>query len=110
MPQLFGFGRLLFVLVFVLLTGGCRPQQLQTDQDRFRCALLQMETNQFMDNLVRAYNGLPIVHMDYSAITGTVTQNPSGQISGSSQLAGGPFTSMFAYMVGASQTNQLTVT
>ena len=100
------------VLVFasaLALVSGCRAQQLQSDQDRFRCALLEMETNQIMDNLVCAYNGLPIVHMDYSSITGTITQTPSGQISGSVQTTA-PVTNMIAYMLGFSQMNQLTVT
>jgi hypothetical protein len=68
-----------------------------------------METDQIMDNLIRAYNGLPMLHMDYSSITGTISQTPSGQLSGSTQTTP-PVTNTIAYVLGFSQSNQLTVT
>jgi hypothetical protein len=108
-PRCLQLTRVLRIAVLLAFLPGCRAEQLESDQDRFRSALLQLETNQIMDNVVRAYNGLPIVHMDYSSITGTVSQTPSGQISGSTQTTA-PVTNMIAYMLGFSQTNQLTVT
>src|SRR5262245_44154382 len=96
------------VLLIAILASGCRVRQLQMDQDRFRCALIQMQTSQIMDNLVRAYNGLPFVHLDYGAITGTVTQTANGQLSGSTENADGIVTQMLGFMFSGEQENQLT--
>jgi hypothetical protein len=64
------------ILMLALSTGlGCRSAQLAQDQDQFRARLLDLYTNQIMDNLIRADQGMPIVQLDYSAITGTITQN-----------------------------------
>jgi hypothetical protein len=65
----------LLPLLLVLGAAGCRSAQLAQDQDQFRARLLDLYTNQIMDNLIRADRGLPIVQLDYSAITGTITQN-----------------------------------
>ena len=101
---------------------GCRSQQLGYDQNQFRQVLLGMYEDQLMDNLIRAKNRMPLLHLDYTNITGTVTH------SGTASLGGGPTgtrTSTFAakagsfvrtasqtltYGVNASQINQLTVT
>lgn len=105
---------------------GCRSQQLAYDQNQFRQVLLTMYEDQLMDNLIRAKNRMPLLHLDYTNITGTVTH------SGVASVGGGPtgtrtstftkLTSMsapsfvrtasqtFAYGVNASQINQLTVT
>jgi hypothetical protein len=45
---------------------GCAVQGLHDDQDRLRSALVALCTNQVMDNLVRASNGLPIIQLDYT--------------------------------------------
>jgi hypothetical protein len=69
--------RMTFLLPLLLVLGapGCRSAQLAQDQDQFRARLLDLYTNQIMDNLVRADQGLPIVQLDYSKVTGTITQN-----------------------------------
>jgi hypothetical protein len=45
-----------------------------------RQAVLDLYSNQIMDNLVRAYIGLPMVQMDYTALTGTVTQEANATV------------------------------
>jgi hypothetical protein len=69
-----------------------------------------METNQIMDNLVRAHNGLPILHIDYDAITGTVTDNVNGHLDSSYTDAAGAITRMIAATLGGSNEKQLGVT
>jgi hypothetical protein len=63
-----------------------------------------------MDNLIRVHNGLPIIQLDYSNITGTINQETSASISGSRESAAGAVTRIFGYMAGGTQTNNLTVT
>jgi hypothetical protein len=109
------------VAVALCLCGpGCRSAQLKKDQDCMRSALLDLYTNQIMDNLIRAHNGYPIVQLDYSDITGTVTQNGNASYGGNQNLRTErnglglttlrEFTNFFEYSVGGSQENQLTIT
>jgi hypothetical protein len=106
--------------------GGCRSQQLGKDQNQFRQVLLEMQEDQLMDNLIRARNRMPLLHLDFTNITGTVTH------SGTASVGGGPTgtrtstfvkptmttagslvrvaSQTFTYGVNASQINQLTVT
>jgi hypothetical protein len=115
--------RLFLALVAVAacsLAPGCRSAQLEKDQDCMRDALLDLYTNQIMDNLIRAYNGYPIVQLDYSDITGTVTQNSNASYGGHQDLETDrnefgvttlrQFTKFFEYSIGGSQENQLTIT
>jgi hypothetical protein len=80
------------LLAMVVAMGGCRSSALQKDQDRFRQTILDSYTNQIMDNLIRASNAMPIVQMDFTNITGTVTDvgsagtNPSTTTTGTTQL------------------------
>jgi hypothetical protein len=112
-------------LVFILLGClGCRSEQLARDQDQFRMRLLDLYTNQIMDNLVRAEQGLPIVQLDYSSITGTITQNGTGSFTSTqtdmnSKMLVIPtvvrtllhsFTNTVTYNPSAYQTSVLTVT
>jgi hypothetical protein len=109
---------------------GCRAAQLGMDQGDMRQALLALYTDQVMDNLVRARNNLPIIHLDYSNITGTVTQSGGGefadtQIEGTNRLGATPgkdlpeaitfperrtFSNTLNWRVNVSQMNQLTLT
>ena len=70
----------LAVVLLVVAQAGCRSRQLANDQDQFRHALLGMYENQIMDNLIRAQNGLPFIQLDYTNITGTITDTGSGNI------------------------------
>src|SRR5262245_43917779 len=108
------------VLLVAVCGPGCRARQLQKDQDHMRCALLDLYTNQVMDNLVRAHNGMPIVQLDYSDVTATVTHTGNANFGGNQSLAterdavavtiSRAFTNFLEYSVGGSQESQLTVT
>ena len=67
-------------LIAIAMTIGCRSPQLQNDQDQIRVAVMDMYTNQIMDNLIRAHNGFPFVQMQYSSITGTVNTSGGGDL------------------------------
>lgn len=84
---------------------GCRAQQLQQDQDSIRVSIMDMYTNQIMDNLVRAHNGYPFVQMQYKSITGTVGHD--GSIGASMADVG---SRLMNISLGGGQPNQLTVT
>jgi hypothetical protein len=60
---------------------GCAVRELRHDQDKIRCALLDLYTNQIMDNLVRASNGMPIIQIDYTNATGTITAKETAGLS-----------------------------
>jgi hypothetical protein len=108
-------------------SGGCRSQQLGYDQNQFRQVLLQMYEDQLMDNLIRARNRMPLLQLDYTNITGTVTHAGTASVGGgptgtrtttfvkpTAATAGGSLVRLasqaFNYNVNASQINQLTVT
>lgn len=61
-------------------SSGCAVQQLHSDQDRIRSALLDLYTDQIMDNLVRAANGLPIIQLDYVNATALVTLSETASL------------------------------
>ena len=100
-----------FVLAALLLGAvGCRAQHLRRDQDEFRAALLSMETNQIMDNLVRAKQGFPILQIDYGGISGTVTDSGAADIQGSySDIVAGPITRFISGSAEARHQQQMTV-
>jgi len=47
--------------------------EVRKDHDLIRTTLLDLYTNQIMDNLVRMANGLPIIQLDYTNAAATVT-------------------------------------
>jgi hypothetical protein len=61
------------VLAAAALVPGCAADRVASDQDCLRRAVLDLNTNQIMDNLIRLDKGLPIVHIDYSQLTGQIT-------------------------------------
>jgi hypothetical protein len=65
--------RFWLVLFAAALGSGCTTNQVAKDQDGLRRAVLDLNTNQIMDNLIRLDKGLPIVHVDYTQLTGQVT-------------------------------------
>jgi hypothetical protein len=87
-----------------------------------RDTLLDLYEQQVLDNLVRTKLKYPIVQIDYSNLTGTLSQAASGNVGGAetrvhntSGTVVGTFlrrvaTSVFNYSVGASQTAQLAMT
>jgi hypothetical protein len=115
---------LLLPLLLVLGGAGCRSAQLAYDQNQFRARLLDLYTDQIMDNLMRADQGLPIVQLDFSKITGTITQMGMGSFTNTQTTMNTKmlviptvvrtlthqFTNMATFNPSASQMNQLTVT
>lgn len=89
---------------------GCAARPLYYEQDHFRGYLLQLYDNQVMDNLIRARNQLPIVHLDYGKMTGTVTVDATGALGGEHLNASSALTDKFTYAFGGAIKNQLTVT
>jgi hypothetical protein len=111
--------RLCMVVAMLALVAGCRSQQLRHDQDHMRDALLDLYTNQIMDNLIRAHNGMPIVQLDYSNMTGTITHNANGSYGDMQTLETDrnpvvttlrKFVNVTTFGAGGSQMNQLTIT
>jgi len=64
---------MIWVLVPVLLLGGCRAEILEHDQIAIRQALLDMYQDEVMDNLIRTKLMLPVIQVDYRTMTGTIS-------------------------------------
>jgi hypothetical protein len=73
--------RLLVACLCGLGLVGCAVPELRNDQDRIRCTLLSLYTNQTLDNLVRAHNGLPIIQLDYTNANASVTVSENASLS-----------------------------
>jgi hypothetical protein len=110
---------------FTMAISGCAVYGLHDDQERLRSTLLDLCTNQVMDNLVRASNGLPIIHLDYTnantqlsvdvnaSIGETAADTHSNTIAAlamSSALVTRTFANTIAGSLGISRTNQVAVT
>ncbi len=93
----------LLCLASMALATGCRARQLQHDQDSIRVAIMNMYSNQIMDNLIRAHQGYPFVQVDYTSVTGQITQESNGELHGESPA------SLWTFGLGASQNNQLSI-
>lgn len=61
------------IVLWLVVFAGCRAQQLQSDQADARATILALYEDQLMDNLIRAANDLPIIQIDYTNVTGTIT-------------------------------------
>jgi hypothetical protein len=59
---------------------GCAVAELRSDQDRIRTTLLDLYTNQIVDNLIRAGNGMPIIQLDYTNATATITVSETASL------------------------------
>ncbi len=71
----------IFFCVWILVgVVGCRAGQLGNDQANMRETLLNLYQEQVLDNLVRAKLHYPIVQIDYSNVTGTMTQTASATV------------------------------
>jgi hypothetical protein len=74
---------MLLVCICCMGSCGCVVEQLRNDQDKIRLTLLDLYTDELMDNLVRARNGLPIIHLDYGTAQATITAKDSAMVSDS---------------------------
>ena len=108
--------------LWLLCTGwaGCAAPQACKEQERIRCCVLQLLTDQIMDNLVRAANGLPIIQLNYSEMSATVTVDVNGNIEGSQSVKAAreltnalkvarEFTNNFKYVVGGKDTSVVVI-
>ena len=71
--------RIIASIWFTVLSG-CAVSQAHRSQDQIRCALLDLYTDQVMDNLIRAHNRMPIVQLDYTQAQGMITLKNTGSI------------------------------
>jgi hypothetical protein len=74
---------LLAIFLCAVASTGCAVHELRDDQDKIRCALLDLYTNQIIDNLIRASNGMPIIQIDYTNATATLTVRETATFSDS---------------------------
>jgi hypothetical protein len=103
---------------------GCATTEVKVDQDKIRTAMIDLYTNQVIDNLILAANGLPFVQLDYTNATATVTVSENGTIGGSQQVVDNrplnaaarmaavtrSITTGWNYGVGATNSNQIALT
>lgn len=74
------------VCLLAALLSGCATGELHRDQDKLRDVVLDLYTNQIIDNLIRAKNGLPFIHIDYATITGNVTAKETASFGGNQEV------------------------
>ncbi len=65
----------------IACSAGCASLEAERDHDKMRTALLDLYTNQIMDNLIRAKNGMPIIQIDYTNVSANVTVKETSGIS-----------------------------
>ncbi len=73
------------ILLCATVLSGCAVHEVHKDHDLIRTTLLDLYTNQIIDNLVRAKNGMPIIQLDYTQVSAMVTI--ANSISGSESQA-----------------------
>ena len=73
------------VILCLAVLSGCAVHQVHKDHDLIRNTLLDLYTNQIIDNLIRAKNGMPIIQLDYTQATAMVTN--TNMISGGDSQA-----------------------
>lgn len=96
-----GSGRRWGIFIWALVLSGCAVHETHKDHDLIRSTLLDLYTNQIMDNLIRAANRMPIIHLDYSNASTqvTITNNIGGsdtQATTASNLFGLPAATLSA--------------
>jgi hypothetical protein len=99
---------LLVALLSCAMITGCAVPQAHRDQDQMRTALLDLYTNQVMDNLIRAYNRMPIIQLDYTQAQGMITVKNTANVSNMETWATG-VTSVLNAGLGLENTNQITI-
>jgi hypothetical protein len=87
---------------------GCAVWQAHRDQDQIRSALLDLYTNQIMDNLARASKGLPIIQLDYTNAQGMITAQGTANFSDTNTVTR-PAVTTFMASLGLQNTNQVTL-
>lgn len=77
---------LLLWVPLVLLSSGCLARQVTNDGVKLRQSLLDMYTDQLMDNLVRAHDNMPFVQVSYGDLTVLDNDQYGANASGSQSL------------------------
>ena len=102
-------GRFLLLALFTCATtNGCAVAQAHRDQDQMRTALLDLYTNQVIDNLIRARNCMPIIQLDYTQAQGMITLQTTANLSDAFTTTG-PVVNALTSMIGLQNTNQITI-
>jgi hypothetical protein len=73
--------RQIAIVWFCAFATGCAAREIHLDQDKIRTTLLDLYTNQIIDNLVQASNGLPIIQIDYTNASANVTYEETASLS-----------------------------
>jgi hypothetical protein len=111
-----------YVCIAIVLSVGCTATQVRWDATNIRKEVMVYYNDQIMDNLIRAKNKLPFVHVDINLLTSTGGSQISGAIgAGETQTHtdSGPIgalntlskavTRPFSYSVTPQQTETLTI-
>ena len=105
--------RFVLVLVMVALSpflAGCAAKTYQFEQSSLRRAIIELYEEQIKDNLARAYEGLPFVHVTYKQMTGQVAIAVNGQITSTeTNPPAAGITRVLQLLLGASHSNQVQV-
>jgi hypothetical protein len=113
-----------FALMVASALTGCAVTEVKYDQDKIRNTLIDLYTNQVIDNLILAANGMPFIQLDYTNATATVTVNQNGSIGGMQEVTTSRpinlaartvammrgITSNWTYGVGGMNSNQIALT
>ena len=72
--------------VVALLSAGCATSQVHWDSTKMREHALDYYSDEIIDNLIRASNGLVFIHVDVSQLTANVQSKIAGNIGGGQTL------------------------
>jgi hypothetical protein len=100
--------RLLILFLLLGANAGCAVAQAHRDQDQMRAALLDLYTNQVIDNLIRAYNRMPIIQLDYTQAQGMITVQRTANLTDSFTTTS-PVVNVLTSALGLQNTNQITI-
>jgi hypothetical protein len=89
---------------------GCAAKTYQLEQSSLRQAIIELYEEQLKDNLARAYEGLPFVHVTYKQMTGQVTIAVNGQFTANeTNPPAVGITKVLSFLLGAAHSNQIQV-
>lgn len=100
------------VLGTLLLAGslGCTAVHHRFEQSAMRKALLKLNDEQIMDNLIRAYNKQSLLQIEYTSIDGTVTLTTGGDLGYTQTDTSGAITNLFKFNASGSHVNKVALT
>ena len=70
------------MIVFLASCAALDTHQAKLDQQQLREVLMDYTEDQIIDNLIRAYNGRPIVHFDFARVNAAVTSKFTPTVGG----------------------------